>query len=125
MNLGGGSAFLHPGANSGGRGEGRGGEGNGNGKWRVLGQEEIKNAKSEGWRPMTGAKNSTATGANRETGASGGNGASEGDDRDRIVEVKLDRDWDWGGEGELPRTPGWVPKLTPTRRGDELFLSVQ
>jgi hypothetical protein len=28
-------------------------------------------------------------------------------------------------EGELPRTPGWVPKLTPTRRGDELFLSVQ
>jgi hypothetical protein len=38
-----------------------------------------------------------------------------------------------GGEGseaefqreELPDTPGWVPKLTPTRKGDELFLSVQ
>jgi hypothetical protein len=36
-----------------------------------------------------------------------------------------------GGEGmqvvertELPSTPGWIPKLTPTRRGDELFLSV-
>jgi hypothetical protein len=25
---------------------------------------------------------------------------------------------------ELPSTPGWLPKLTPTRRGDELFLSV-
>ncbi|RFU26235.1 hypothetical protein B7463_g10106, partial [Scytalidium lignicola] len=25
----------------------------------------------------------------------------------------------------LPSTPGWVPKLTPTRRGDDLFLSVQ
>ena len=24
-----------------------------------------------------------------------------------------------------PVTPGWVPKLTPTRRGDEMFLSVQ
>ena len=36
-----------------------------------------------------------------------------------------------GGEGtefereELPATPGWVPRLTPTRKGDELFLSVQ
>ncbi|KAJ9141713.1 hypothetical protein NKR23_g7777 [Pleurostoma richardsiae] len=37
-----------------------------------------------------------------------------------------------GGEGDdstdrsaLPATPGWLPKLTPTRRGDELFLSVQ
>lgn len=28
------------------------------------------------------------------------------------------------GTGGLPRTPGWVPKLTPTRRGNELFLSV-
>ncbi|KAL3422608.1 hypothetical protein PVAG01_06764 [Phlyctema vagabunda] len=26
---------------------------------------------------------------------------------------------------ELPNTPGWIPRLTPTRRGDELFLSVQ
>ncbi|RDL38992.1 uncharacterized protein BP5553_03332 [Venustampulla echinocandica] len=25
---------------------------------------------------------------------------------------------------ELPGTPGWVPRLTPTRRGEELFLSV-
>lgn len=26
---------------------------------------------------------------------------------------------------ELPATPGWKPKLTPTRRGDDLFLNVQ
>lgn len=64
-----------------------------NGKWRVLGQDEIKNAKSEGWRPMTGSNE-----RERESGL---------------------------GSGDLPRTPGWVPKLTPTRRGDELFLSVQ
>ena len=27
--------------------------------------------------------------------------------------------------GTLPMTPTWQPKLTPTRRGDDLFLSVQ
>lgn len=27
--------------------------------------------------------------------------------------------------GALPKTPGWVPKLTPTRRGNDLFLNVQ
>lgn len=26
---------------------------------------------------------------------------------------------------ELPATPTWVPRLTPTRRGDDLFLNVQ
>jgi hypothetical protein len=26
---------------------------------------------------------------------------------------------------DLPSTPTWVPKLTPTRRGDDLFLNVQ
>jgi hypothetical protein len=29
------------------------------------------------------------------------------------------------GMGELPGTPGWKPRLTPTRRGDDLFISVQ
>jgi hypothetical protein len=29
-----------------------------------------------------------------------------------------------GREKELPSTPGWKPKLTPTRRGDDLFLNV-
>ncbi|GKT45128.1 uncharacterized protein ColSpa_05309 [Colletotrichum spaethianum] len=27
--------------------------------------------------------------------------------------------------GDLPSTPTWQPKLTPTRRGDDLFLNVQ
>jgi hypothetical protein len=25
---------------------------------------------------------------------------------------------------ELPGTPGWVPKLTPTRKGEDLYLRV-
>ncbi|KAI1501955.1 hypothetical protein F5X99DRAFT_185089 [Biscogniauxia marginata] len=29
------------------------------------------------------------------------------------------------GKGTLPMTPTWQPKLTPTRRGDDLFLNVQ
>ncbi|GKT68042.1 def1-like protein [Colletotrichum tofieldiae] len=29
------------------------------------------------------------------------------------------------GAGDLPSTPTWQPKLTPTRRGDDLFLNVQ
>ncbi|KAH8671330.1 hypothetical protein BX600DRAFT_537666 [Xylariales sp. PMI_506] len=29
------------------------------------------------------------------------------------------------GPGGLPATPTWQPKLTPTRRGDDLFLNVQ
>ena len=66
----------------------------GGGKWRVLGEDEIRVAKSEGWRPMVGSN-------------------------------ERERDGYGYGEGELPKTPGWVPKLTPTRRGDELFLSVQ
>ncbi|KFA77052.1 hypothetical protein S40288_07478 [Stachybotrys chartarum IBT 40288] len=27
--------------------------------------------------------------------------------------------------GDLPATPTWMPRLTPTRRGDDLFLNVQ
>lgn len=30
-----------------------------------------------------------------------------------------------GQQQDLPSTPGWRPKLTPTRRGDDLFLNVQ
>ncbi|KAJ1326524.1 cell wall integrity and stress response component [Microdochium nivale] len=29
------------------------------------------------------------------------------------------------GTGMLPMTPGWRPRLTPTRRGDDLYLNVQ
>jgi hypothetical protein len=35
------------------------------------------------------------------------------------------RRYEFERETELPDTPGWMPKLTPTRKGDELFLSVQ
>lgn len=45
--------------------------------------------------------------------------------------VKWQRDQDGPGfvgqdtAAALPATPGWLPKLTPTRRGDDLFLNVQ
>ncbi|KAI0394089.1 hypothetical protein F5Y17DRAFT_466487 [Xylariaceae sp. FL0594] len=29
------------------------------------------------------------------------------------------------GNGTLPTTPKWLPRLTPTRRGDDLYLNVQ
>jgi hypothetical protein len=30
-----------------------------------------------------------------------------------------------GRPNDLPATPTWMPRLTPTRRGEELFLNVQ
>lgn len=71
------------------------------GKWRVLGREEIEQAKKEGWRPMLGSAR-----------------GEENDEYEARTGQQFERT-------ELPNTPGWVPKLTPTRRGDELFLSVQ
>lgn len=84
----------------------------------MLKREEIELAKKEGWRPMLGRE-----GGEGNSGA-GGNGAGGGGDgangwlspRDGMCEFE---------RTELPTTPGWVPKLTPTRRGDELFLSVR
>jgi hypothetical protein len=67
----------------------------------VLGREEIEEAKKVGWRPMLGS------------------GRGEGK---REYEERTGQQFE---RTELPTTPGWVPKLTPTRRGDELFLSVQ
>ncbi|KAK2625886.1 hypothetical protein QTJ16_005198 [Diplocarpon rosae] len=70
-------------------------------RWRVLNKRERVEAKKEGLRRMQ---------------------RREGDEEGWSA---------WGGgmyefeRVELPITPGWVPKLTPTRRGDELFLSVQ
>ncbi|KAE9375495.1 hypothetical protein N431DRAFT_463577 [Stipitochalara longipes BDJ] len=72
-----------------------------NGKWRVLGKEDIEEAKKVDWRPMLAS----------------GRGEDKGEYEARTGQ-QLERT-------ELPNTPGWVPKLTPTRRGDELFLSVQ
>ncbi|KAG4441974.1 hypothetical protein IFR05_002542 [Cadophora sp. M221] len=82
-------------------------------KWRVLKREEIELAKKEGWRPMLGREGVDGT------APGGGNGGGNGgwlSPRDGMYEFE---------RTELPTTPGWVPKLTPTRRGDELFLSVQ
>lgn len=69
------------------------------GKWRVLKEGDIEAAKSPTWRPMLG------------------NGNAQAAERTRILERTE--------PVELPGTPGWVPRLTPTRRGDELFISVQ
>lgn len=88
-------------------------------KWRVLGKEEKDAAKGEGWRPKLGRDREEYGGG---YGGMGGEGegrlgvqyAGDGDRARREFE-RMD----------LPSTPGWIPKLTPTRRGDELFLSVQ
>lgn len=78
-------------------------------KWRVLNQNEKEVAKSGAWKPKIGSVEREKDGGvwlgMRGEVGSGGLGSEL-------------------GSGGLPRTPGWVPKLTPTRRGDELFLSV-
>lgn len=77
-------------------------------KWRVLDDQQKAMAKSQDWRPTLG----------------GGTGGTQ------WVEIDRQKEKEMGGlgsgltSGDLPKTPGWVPKLTPTRRGDELFLSV-
>ncbi|RDW62593.1 hypothetical protein BP5796_10895 [Coleophoma crateriformis] len=86
-------------------------------KWRVLRDEDIQRAKSPGWKPQlasgsgsgNGSGSASASASARDPGMGTGTGTGSGT----------------GTGGALPRTPGWVPKLTPTRRGDELFLSVQ
>ncbi|TAQ83985.1 hypothetical protein B7494_g7690 [Chlorociboria aeruginascens] len=64
-------------------------------KWRVLEKDEIEAAKSTNWRPQLAASVSEYD-----------NGSEAGDSK-------------------TPKTPGWMAKLTPTRRGNDLFLSVQ
>ena len=70
-------------------------------KWRVLDQEEREAARDPGWRPQLAKFDGM------------------GKEKRTVVRAR-----DIVREDGLPRTPGWVPKLTPTRRGDELFLSV-
>lgn len=69
-------------------------------KWRVLNREEREEAKKEGWRPKAGR---------------------DGEEQNGPLSGRMLREFE---QTELPVTPGWVPKLTPTRRGDDLFLSV-
>jgi hypothetical protein len=74
-------------------------------KWRVLGREERERAKEVGWTPQLARRVAGQQSAGLQSaGLQSGGYLSDGSD--------------------LPRTPGWVPRLTPTRRGDELFLSV-
>lgn len=44
---------------------------------------------------------------------------NDGPGQTTIIDINHDN------HGGLPKTPGWVPKLTPTRRGNDLFLNVQ
>ncbi len=83
-----------------------------NPKWRVLGKEEIEMAKQKGWKPiLSSAGGGGKKGSPRQRGpSSAGSGSGRGGGREQPLET--------------PTTPGWVG-LTPTRRGDELFLSVQ
>ncbi|KAB8290156.1 hypothetical protein EYC80_011025 [Monilinia laxa] len=47
--------------------------------------------------------------------------STKSDGSSQIISIDINDD----NHGGLPKTPGWVPKLTPTRRGNDLFLNVQ
>ena len=94
--------------------------------WRVLKEGDKERAKSPGWRPMLGAGGAEGGGGGGSAGLTVGNANVNAGNGNGNAGVNADGK---GGtqfeQTELPRTPGWVPRLTPTRRGDELFLSVQ
>jgi len=99
--------------------------------WRVLKQDDIQAAKDPGWRPQL--LQQVTKGANHgqrfDKTPKAWNGDRARESRATEGEMPSSKsvrfDVDAGREGKMPPTPGWVPKLTPTRRGDELFLSVQ
>lgn len=111
-------------------------EGNaGKNGWRVLDREDRERAKEAGWRPQivgrvaninTGAAN--GGGGRNAQNPGGGNTQNGGGGGGMLSPKSAGLGREYGGyesaESDLPRTPGWVPRLTPTRRGDELFLSV-
>ncbi|CAG8958298.1 hypothetical protein HYFRA_00000653 [Hymenoscyphus fraxineus] len=72
-------------------------------KWRVLKGEDVHAAKSPGWKPMLGSSAGMHMLSPRSAGLRG---------RREFESV------------ELPGTPGWVPRLTPTRKGEDLYLRV-
>lgn len=104
--------------------------------WRVLDESAKQEAKSPTWRPRTGSKGSiwSAGPKRKESQDSGYSGRSEleGDEgwRGRGEERETQESYDSIRRQELngmlspDGTPGWLPKLTPTRRGNDLFLSV-
>jgi hypothetical protein len=44
--------------------------------------------------------------------------------RDEMKEINVGRDVDYDAEMNGMKSPVWVPRLTPTRKGDDLFISV-
>jgi hypothetical protein len=44
--------------------------------------------------------------------------------RDEMKEINIGRDIDYDAEVNGLKSPVWVPRLTPTRKGDDLFISV-
>ena len=44
--------------------------------------------------------------------------------RDEMKEINVRRDVDHDNEVNGLKSPVWVPGLTPTRKGDDLFISV-
>lgn len=95
-------------------------------KWRVPRDEEVRDAKSPGWRPQF---------ARRERQQQAPSNSNPyrvcGDfslEDDQFLASGKENLSDDGGRGEgqaVPGTPGWKPRLMPTRRGEELFLSVE
>lgn len=88
-------------------------------------QDEIEAAKDPGWRPQLLQQ---AQSGRQKNGGSDQNGdvrQETGGAPLSSKSVRFDVEKDEGNITPPPVTPGWVPKLTPTRRGNELFLSVQ
>ncbi|TGO83486.1 hypothetical protein BPOR_0640g00070 [Botrytis porri] len=77
---------------------------------KAQGQAPVNSSTSEGV--------STAT----DTNTNGGSVVYTKDDGSgKTITINIDGDNPSG----LPKTPGWLPTLTPTRRGNDLFLNVQ
>lgn len=94
--------------------------------WRVLKDDEIQAAKDPGWRPQLLQQVRREKPKNRANDQSSNLGPESEGGALSSKSVRFDVEQNGGGGVTPPPvTPGWVPKLTPTRRGDELFLSVQ
>lgn len=93
--------------------------------WRILKQDEIQAAKDPGWRPQLLHQIQSGKPKNEANNETGDMGPGSGGGLPSSKSVRSDVKQDRGDTTPPPVTPGWVPKLTPTRRGDELFLSVQ
>lgn len=93
-------------------------------KWRVLKKEEIALAKKSGWRPTLGRERADGGGGGGSGGGLNSNGLSSagGLQSGGMNSGGMRTGASLGQELQTPKSPGW--SLTPTRRGDELFLSV-